>query len=126
MASGAQERTTAFVTAPIVFLAAAAFVIVLASLLIGAVEADSIALSRQRDTLTNAIEQHGSSLDRELRVQTIWNEAYERTRALDQPWMHEFYGRYLDQLFGYDRIYVLSDASTIVYGYVEGHDLTPQ
>ena len=73
-----QRRNTAFVTLPIVALAAASFAVVIASLVIGAREADAIALTRQRETIEHAIDQHGLSLARELRVQTVWTEAYEK------------------------------------------------
>jgi hypothetical protein len=59
------QQTTAFVTAPIAFLAAAAFAVVLGSLIIGGREADSIALMRQRETIEHAINQHGHALGRE-------------------------------------------------------------
>ncbi len=53
------KRTTAFVTLPIVALAAASLAVVLASLAIGAREVDSIALARQRETIEHALDQHG-------------------------------------------------------------------
>ena len=119
-----QKRTTAFVTAPIAALAAAAFAVVLVSLAIGARETDDLSLTRQRETLEHAIDQHGLSLARELRVQTTWTEAYERTQALDTAWMRSFYGIYLSELLGYDRIYVLSGDDKPVYGFVAGNDST--
>ena len=119
------QPTTAFVTVPIAFLAAAAFAVVLGSLLIGGRETDRIALERQRETLEHALNQHGHALGRELRVQTVWNEAYEKTRELDRKWMRQFYGDYLSELFGYDRIYVLSGDGTPVYGYAGGVDESP-
>ena len=119
-----QKRTTAFVTLPIVALAAASVGVVLASLAIGARETDGIALTRQRETIEHAIDQHGLSLARELRVQTVWSEAYEKTRALDTAWMRSFYGIYLTQLLGYDGIYVLSADNAPVFGYVPGDQST--
>ena len=89
-------------------LAAAAFFVVLASLVIGGRETNDIALGRQRDTISHALTQHGLALARELRVQTVWTEAFEKTQAHDQAWMHAFYGVFLSKLFGYDDIYVLS------------------
>ncbi len=112
------KRTTAFVTLPIVALAAASFAVVLASLVIGAREADTIALTRQRETIEHALDQHGLALARELRVQTVWTESYERTRARDTAWMQTFYGSYLTQLLGYDRIYVLASDNSPVFGFV--------
>jgi diguanylate cyclase (GGDEF)-like protein len=114
------KRTTAFVTLPIVALAAAAFGVVIASLVIGAREADGIALTRQRETIEQALNQHGLALARELRVQTVWTESYDRTRAGDTAWMRTFYGKYLTQLLGYDQIYVLAADDTPVFGFVPG------
>lgn len=105
-------------TLPIVALAAAAFGVVLASMAIGAREVDSIALDRQQATIEQAIDQHGLSLARELRIQSVWNEGYENVHAENIPWLHKFYGTYLHQLLGYDRIYVLSSTNKPVYGFV--------
>jgi diguanylate cyclase (GGDEF)-like protein len=106
------------VTLPIAALAAASLAVVLSSLFIGAREVDSIALARQRETIDHALAQHGHSLARELRVQTVWTESYLKTRARDADWMRSFYGIYLNQLLGYDRIYVLAGDDTPVFGYV--------
>ncbi|MCK9909929.1 hypothetical protein MXD81_12370, partial [Microbacteriaceae bacterium K1510] len=81
-------------------------------------EVDSIALDRQRATIEQAIDQHGLSLARELRIQSVWNEGYENVHARNIRWMHKFYGTYLHQLLGYDRIYVLSSTNASVYGFV--------
>jgi len=116
-----QRRDTTFVTLPIVALAAAAFGVVLASLAIGAREVDTIALERQRATIEQAIDQFGLSLARELRVQSVWNEGYEKAHADDLAWMHQFYGTYLNQLLGYDRIYVLTSDDRPIYGYIARH-----
>ena len=39
--------------------------------------------------------------------------------------MREFFGIYLDELFGYKRIYVLSDSDRFVFGFAKGRDTTP-
>lgn len=119
------QHRTAFATAPIAFLAVAAFAVVLGSLIIGARETDSIALSRQRATIENALEQYSFSLARELRPQTVWNEAFQRTRDHDQTWMHALYGAYLSELLSYDRIYVLSGDDQPVYAFADGRDEKP-
>ena len=111
------KRSTAFITLPIAALAAASLGVVLASLIIGASETDTIALARQRETIEHAISQHGRSLARELRAQTIWGEAYEKTQAGDNAWMRAFYGEYLGHLLGYDRIYVLDSNNKPVFAY---------
>lgn len=122
MASPLQRRSTAFVTAPIASLAAAAFLVVLGSLIVAARETNSTALAQQRQTLEQALRQHGLALTRELRMQTVWNEAYERTREGNQAWIRAFYGNYLNELLGYDRIYVLSGDDQLVFGFAAGHD----
>ena len=106
-------------------LAAAAFFVALASLVIGGRETNDIALGRQRDTISHALTQHCLALARELRVQTVWTEAFEKTQAHDQAWTHAFYGVFLSKLFGYDDIYVLSSDNAPVYGFVDGHDVAP-
>ena len=116
------EHTTAFVTLPIVLLGTAAFAVVIGSLIIGARETNSIALSQQRATIEHVFEQQGHSLARELRVQTVWNEAYERTLKHDREWMRAFYGEYLSDLFGYDLVFVLSGEDKPIYGYADKHD----
>src|SRR4051794_3169115 len=108
MAATVPNRTYAFSTTPIAILAGVGITIMVVSLGFGAVETDALAFARQRATIRNAIDQHGLSLARELRVQTVWTEAYEKTRANDVGWMRSLYGMYLSQLLGYDRIYVLS------------------
>ncbi len=121
-----QQRTTAFVTVPIALLAAAALAVVLGSMLIGARETNSLALGRQRATIENALEQYSLSLARELRPQTVWNEAYEKTNERDQTWMHAFFGVYLSELLGYNRIYLLSGDGDPVYAFAAGRDEKPE
>jgi sensor domain CHASE-containing protein len=118
-----QKKTTAFATIPIALLAAAAFLVVLGSIIIGGRETNDIALAHQRETISHVITQHGLSLARELRVQTVWREAYEKTEAHDLAWMHSFYGAFLSQSFGYDEIYVLSSDDAPVYAFVGDHDV---
>ncbi len=84
MEKQSQRKTTAFATVPIALLATAAFLVVLGSLIVGGRETNDMALARQRDTITHAITQHGRSLARELLVQTVWTEAFEKTQAHDQ------------------------------------------
>lgn len=118
--SGLQRpRTTSFVTLPIAALAAASLAVVLASLWIGAHEADGFALKRQRETIEHALKQHGHSLARELRMQTIWSEAYEKSRDRDLTWLQASYGTYLNELLGYDGLYVLGPDDNAIYGYMQ-------
>lgn len=125
MPNRAKKRTTTFVTAPIAFLAIAAIAVVIASLIIGARNTDTLALERQRATIDSALQQYGRSLARELKVQTSWTEAYQRTRANDRDWMHMFYGVYLHSLLDYDRVFVLSSSDKPVYAFADGKYLNP-
>ena len=53
-------------------------------------------------------------LARELRVQTVWTEAFEKTQA---PIMPLCRSGLQNQLFGYDDIYVLSSDDAPVYAF---------
>jgi diguanylate cyclase (GGDEF)-like protein len=119
------NRATAFVSLPIAALAVASFGIVAASLLLGARETDSTAQNRQRHTIEQALDQHGASLSRELRVQTIWSDAHDRTRAIDTEWMRNNYGVYLSDLFGYDRIFVVDRNNAPVFSFIPGQRAKP-
>ena len=90
--------------------------------MMGAQQANDLALKRQRSTIEHALDQHGRSLARELRVQTVWSEAFDRTLSADVVWMRAFFGIYLHELFGYDRIYILSGSDKFVYGYAQDRD----
>lgn len=125
MARRSHQHTTAFVTAPIAFLATAAIAVVLGSLLFGAIETNNLALERQRETLEHALDQHGHATARELKAQTVWNSAYQRTLAGDRAWLHVYFGRYLGDLFGYDGIYVLSPSNRPIYGFADGQEVGP-
>lgn len=109
-------------TGPIALLAVAAVGVVGLSLILGARQANDLALTRQRATIEHALEQHGRSLARELRAQTVWSEAFDKTRAHDTVWMRAFFGLYLRDLFGYDRIYVLTGEDRFVYGFAGNRD----
>lgn len=124
MTNQLQRRSTAFVTAPIGFLAAAAFLVALAILIAGSHETDRLVVGQQRQTIERALRQRGRSLARELRLQTVWYEAFVKTLARDQIWIRAFYGEYLGDLLGYDGIYVLSSDDKIVFGFADGRDET--
>lgn len=126
MPKKATKHSTAFITAPIALLAIGAVVVVVGSMIVGVHETDSISMTRQRETIVHAMQQHGESLARELKVQTVWSEAYKKTLARDAAWMQSFYGTYLERLLGYDRIYVLSGRDAPVYAYVEGEKRSPE
>ena len=106
-------------------LIAAVLPLVAGSFIWAASKSDSLALATQSETIDHAIEQQGAAFARELKVQTVWSEGYEKTKAVDQPWMHEFYGAYLTALLGYDGIYVLNSFDQPVYGYQNGNDVGP-
>jgi len=115
-----REQTRAFVVLPIVLLVGAAILALVTALFFSARESNSLALAKQREFLGHAFEQHGYALARELKVQTVWTEAYERTKAFDHLWMHSFLGAYLDRLLGYGRLFVLSESDEPVYAYAHG------
>ncbi len=115
-----QRRNTSFLTLPIVVLVAAALVVVIASMAIGAREVDRIALDSQRSAILQAIHQDGLVHERELRLMTVWDDAYDAVLANDMAWMDKYLGRYLNQVLGYGRVYVLSGDGKLIYGSVGG------
>ncbi|MFA5950304.1 MAG: ATP-binding protein [Hyphomicrobium sp.] len=115
-----REQTRAFVVLPIVLLVGAAIFALITALFFSARESNSLALAKQREFLGHAFEQHGYTLARELKVQAVWMEAYERTKALDHTWMHTYLGAYLDRLLGYGTLFVLSGSNEPVYAYAHG------
>src|SRR5690242_9693473 len=89
-------------------LAVAAVLVVSGSFVLAYREVDVLAESRQAQTVSHAITEHGIGLRRELKVQTIWSEAFRNTTHAPSPaWMSEFYGSYLGNLLGYDEVDVL-------------------
>lgn len=106
-------------------LVAAAFVVVAGSFFWAASESDRASFARESEIIDHAIRQQGASLARELKVQTVWSEGYEKAKASDRSWLHEFYGAYLTDLLGYDGIYLLGSSGQPVFGYRNGHDVEP-
>lgn len=98
-------------------ISAAVAVIVLATLW-AAMQSDANALAQQRDRLAQAINQKGRALARELKMQTVWGDAYQHTVVeADKDWMAEFFGKYLSRLMGYDGIYVLDAKGSEIFAF---------
>src|SRR3569833_683291 len=71
----------------------------------------AIALGRQSEGITRAIRHKTLSLARELKMQTVWSEAFQHTVVAPDPvWMRQLFGEYLTSLLGYDGIFVLDPA----------------
>ncbi len=102
-------------------LAVAAVLVVSGSFMVAYREVDILAESRQAQTVSHAITEHGIALRRELKVQTIWGEAFRNTTtAPSSDWMEEFYGGYLTKLLGYDEVDVLDSQDQPIFGYADG------
>ncbi len=109
----------------VVGLVAAALMVVAGSFFWAATKSDNVSLARESETIDHAIAQQGSALARELKVQTVWTEGYDKTKAADRAWMHEFYGAYLTNLLGYDGVYLLDGSDRPIFGYRGGQDAGP-
>ncbi|MEQ1671852.1 MAG: CHASE4 domain-containing protein, partial [Hyphomicrobium sp.] len=105
--------------------AAFAIVIVIVSMISSVFQIDSLASTKQTDTLQRLLQQHGYALARELKVQTLWSEGYQNSRQLNTEWMNNFYGPYLNRLLGYDRLYVLNGSNEPVYSHHHGETAQP-
>jgi signal transduction histidine kinase/DNA-binding LytR/AlgR family response regulator len=115
-----QDHLQSSVVLPIALSVGAAILVVIVSLFIGVNQTNSRGIAEQRETLERVLQQRGTAIARELKVQTLWSEGYENSRARNTTWMHESYGKHLERLLGYDRIYVLDGANEVVYGYHDG------
>ena len=84
-------------------------------------EGDRAAADRQTETVTNSIRQQGKGLERELKLETIWADAYSNAAVAPNPsWLDQYYGQYLSRLLGYDEIYVLDGSDQPIYGFEDG------
>jgi diguanylate cyclase (GGDEF)-like protein len=102
-------------------LAIAAVLVVAGSFVLAYREVDILAESRQAQTISHAITEHGIALRRELKMQTVWGEAFKNTTvAPSSAWMGEFYGSYLSNLLGYDEITVLDAQDRTIFGFADG------
>jgi methyl-accepting chemotaxis protein len=93
-----------------------ASIIVLAlSLAWSGAQTDQIALNRQSEGLLRALRYKGLSLSRELKMQTVWGDAYRNTVIEpSRSWMRQFYGEYLKGLLGYDGVFVTMNSGTML------------
>jgi diguanylate cyclase (GGDEF)-like protein len=106
---------------PMLVLALATVAVVSISFFLAYREVDRLAESQQSQTLLNAITQHGHGLERELKSQTIWGDAFKNTAVdVNNKWINDFYGVFLSGLLGYDEIYVLDAADRPFYGFDHG------
>lgn len=114
------QPTKSFLTLPIAALCVATIVVVLASLYVGAREVDRVALAGQQTTIAQAVNQHGLAHARELRLMTVWDEAHDNVSAVNLDWMDKYLGGYLNEVLGYDRLYVISGDDKPLYGSIGG------
>jgi methyl-accepting chemotaxis protein len=102
-------------------LLVASIVVLALSLSWSAAETDRIALNRQAEGLLRALRYKGLALSRELKMQTVWGEAYRNTViAPDRVWMVQFYGDYLKGLLGYDGVFVIAHSGQVLMEYPGG------
>jgi two-component system, sensor histidine kinase and response regulator len=102
---------------PVTMLTALTLLIVASSLYFNAREVDRRALQRQQLTIQNVVNQHSRSLTRELKLETIWGEAYQKTRERDHAWMDSSFGEFFTEILGYSAVYVLADDDTSIYAH---------
>jgi len=103
---------------PITALVLATLVVVASSFAYALRDADRLAQERQGSTIRNAISQQGGGLERELRPEVVWGDAYKNTTVMpDRVWMATNYGKYLTHLLGYHEVYVLNANDQPFYGF---------
>jgi diguanylate cyclase (GGDEF)-like protein len=84
-------------------------------------QVDRLTEERQAQTIRNAFTQAGHGLERELRGETIWGDAFANASvAPDSKWLETYLGSYLTTLLGYSEVYVLDSGDRPIYGYEDG------
>ncbi len=102
-------------------LTAAMLAIVGGSFYLAYTEVDRVTAERQASTVQKAVSSQSRRLERELRPETIWQDAYTNTAGHPNgDWMREFYGEYLSRLLGYAEIYVVDGEDKPVFGFEDG------
>jgi methyl-accepting chemotaxis protein len=97
---------------------ATAVTIILAAMVWAANQNDANAYAQQDQRLRQSVRQKNLALARELKMQTIWGDAYQHTALEpDAEWMREFLGRYLTSLMSYDQIFVLDPKGAELFAY---------
>ncbi len=109
------DRINRFFVLPVTILTAVTIFIVAASVYVSTHETDRRTLERQQVTIQNVLQQHGASLSRELKSETIWTDAYMETRAQNTEWMKDNIGNFIVDTLGYSAAYVLSDTNEPVF-----------
>ena len=105
----------------LVVLTAAMLAIVGGSFYLAYTEVDKVTAERQASTVQKAVSSQARRLERELRPETIWQDAYANTAIHpNRDWMREFYGDYLSRLLGYTEIYVVNGEDQPVFGFEDG------
>ena len=116
-----QERTIKFLASPIrgpvAALAGVAALILAGSFAIGLREGVEHNTSEAREAVGGMLAQLAASRARELKAQTFWTEAYVKSREHDKAWLDNNYGQYLQNLLGYEQIYVLDQNDRGVYAF---------
>lgn len=81
-------------------------------------EVDAMAEQRQAHTLLTALRQQGYGLQRELKAETVWDDAFAATALrTDTQWLDDFFGTYITGMLGYGELMVLSAADRPIYAY---------
>jgi len=105
----------------LVVLTAAMLAIVGGSFYLAYTGVDRATAERQASTVQKAVSSQSRRLERELRPETIWQDAYTNTAIRpNRDWMREFYGQYLSRLLGYSEIYVVDGEDRPLFGFEHG------
>ena len=97
---------------------ASALAIILVATLWAGRQNDANAFFQQEARLKQSVQQKNIALARELKMQTVWGDAYQHAGIEpNRDWMLEYLGRYLTNLMGYDDIFVLDSHGAELFAY---------
>ena len=121
----AQKFLQNSVEIPIFVSLAAAVLVVLGTFFAGLSYSHQHSRTEDAEAISGVFRLLGDSRARELKMETVWSDAYVNSRSLNLDWMNSFYGAYLSNLLDYDEIYVLDDGNKPVFAFQDGQRSEP-
>jgi signal transduction histidine kinase/DNA-binding response OmpR family regulator len=121
----AQKFLEKSVEAPVFVCLGAAIVVVLGTFFAGLAYSRQNSRNEDIEAISGIFRLLGDARARELKMETVWSDAFTNSRSGNTEWMHTYFGEYLTHLLEYDEIYVLDEKNVPVYAYRDGQDALP-
>ena len=87
---------------------------------------DGDALARQQRFAARSLDAAMASIPQQQRSATVWDDAVLNVAAVNQTWMDDNLGVWMQNYFGHHENYILDQANRPVFASVQGEVLTPR